>query len=226
MEHLNFLQLANMVLQELNFKQVETFEELIKPDHKRILSIINRVNNIVLEQCDWRFMGRELEFDIPANADRVTIPPSLKIKKVYAGDLELFYTEEYDRLLNGRGCLDEFSVFNSTLLLRPSPISRKLKLIYLTKNHAKDASGKEIPKMVSSDDITIMPPEYAQTVIIFGTCMQFKSNPQHPKYKHWRESYTNAIAEMRANDEFVKHVPPALKLPRWALGYDRYRRGY
>ena len=44
---MNYLQLINKCLLELNYKQVNSFSELIKNDHKRIMSILNVINKEV-----------------------------------------------------------------------------------------------------------------------------------------------------------------------------------
>lgn len=219
---MNYLELINLTLQELNYKTVDSFSALIKPDHKRIMNIVNRVNDIVLDSCDWRFMMRECTLDVPANESSVALDSSLRIKTVFDGDDVLFYTDEYERHLNGRGFGGEFAVFGGRLFVAPRNKNRTLNVIYATKNHAKNAQGQEIPRLVRGDDETLVPSQHAQSVIVYGSCLQFKSSPEHPKYKYWLGMFTDARATMRASDEYVAPVPPRITLPKWAYGRDRY----
>ena len=212
-------------MQELNYKTVDSFAALIKPDHKKLLNIVNRVNDIILDSCDWQFMLREYPLNVPAGASCLEIPINLKIKTVFDGNKQLHFTEEYERHLNGRGFCGEFAIFGDKLLIVPQDKTRVLKIVYTTKNHAKNAQGEEIPKLVRGDDETLIPDIHAQSVIVYGACLQFKSNAAHPKYKHWLGLFTDSRAAMRAANEYITPQPPRMSLPRWAYGRDRFLRG-
>ena len=219
---MNFLELVNLTLQELNFKQVSAFSELVKPDHQKIMTTVSRMNDILLDSCDWQFMLRECVLPVPSEVDSVALPFNMKIKTLSVDGVELFFTDRYEFFLGGKGFSTCYSVFNRNLLLKPAKEPRTVKIAYITQNHAKNAQGEEIPHLVASDDETLLPDEHARTALVYGACVQFKSNPQHPKYRHWLESFTDARAKMRSTNEFVVHQPPEIKLPRWTLGYDRY----
>lgn len=219
---MKFFDLINLTLQELNYKQVSSFSDLIKPDHKKVVEIVSRMNDILLDSCDWEFMRRELVLDVPANVDRVEIPFEMKIKSVLLDSQSLVFTDECELFLGGKGFSGGYSIFNRQLWFVPKNVARKLKIIYITRNHALDAQGNEIPRLVNGDDVTLVPDEHARTALVYGACVQFKSNPQHPKYRHWLDGFVDARAKMRASLEFVVQQPPKIKLPRWTLGYDRY----
>lgn len=219
---MTYLELINLTLQELNYKTVDTFQALIKPDHKRLINIVNRVNDIILDSCDWQFMLRECTLELPKGVSGAELPDRLRIKTVFDGEDVLFYTDEYERHLNGRGFGGEFAVFGSRILVAPRDYDRTLKIIYTTKNHAKNAQGQEIPRLVKGDDETLIPSLHAQNVVVYGSCLQFKSNAEHPKYKYWLGMFTDARAAMRASSEYVSPSPPRITLPRWAYGRDNY----
>lgn len=219
---MNFLELINLTLQELNYKQVSSFSELVKPDHKKIMNIVSRVNDILLDSCDWQFMLRELVLDVPANAERVKIPPDTKIKAVYVDGCELYFSDKCEVYLAGRGFSNHYSVFDGSILLTPVNAPRSLKIVYVTKNHAKNAAGEEVARLVDGSDETLLPDEHARSALVYGACVQFKSNPQHPKYKHWLDGFIDARAKMRSTSEHIAQKAPEIKLPRWTLGYDRY----
>lgn len=219
---MNFLELINLTLQELDYKQVSSFDELVKPDHKKIMTIVSRVNDILLNSCDWDFMLRELVLDVPANAEQVKIPPDTKIKSVYVDGRELYFSDKCEVYLAGRGFSNHYSVFDCSILLTPVSSPRSLKVVYVTKNHAKNLAGEEIARLTDGTDETLLPDEHARTALVYGACVQFKSNPQHPRYKHWLDGFISARAKMRATSEYVVQKAPEIKLPRWTLGYDRY----
>lgn len=219
---MNFFELINLTLQELNYKPVSTFSDLIKPDHKKLVTIVSRVNDILLDSCSWDFLLRELSLDVPAGAERVSLPFNMKIQSVEVDGRRLTFADACELFLSGNGAPAYYSVFDEKLLLVPESKNRKLKILYITRNHAKNLAGEEIPKLVDGTDETLLPDEHAQTALVYGACVQFKSNPQHPKYRHWLDAFTTARAQMFATREFVADQPPKVELPRWTLGYDRY----
>lgn len=219
---MNFLELINLTLQELNYKRVSSFGDLIKPDHKKIMTIVSRVNDVLLDSCDWDFMLRDYVLEVPANVDRVEVPVDMKIKTVFLDDERLLFTDMCELFLSGRGISGYYAVFNRKLYVVPKNKRRKLKIVYVTKNHAISAAGFEVPTLVNGDDVTLIPDEFARTALVYGACIQFKSNPQHPKYKHWLNGFVDARSQMRASLEHVVSQPPKIRLPRWTLGYDKY----
>lgn len=219
---MNYLELTNLTLQELNYKTVSDFSELVKPDHKKILETVSRINENLTNTCDWSFLMREIDIDVPANATAVPIPIGLKIKAAYLDGSPLEYSNECHRFLDKKGYYGGFSTFNCQVLIMPREKATKLKLFYKTKNSAKTADGKEIPRLTNGSDTTLIPDQHARNVVVFGACMQFKSNPEHPKYKHWLRLFTDGYSQMRADSEFIVESPPKIKLPRWTVGFDRY----
>ena len=218
-----YFELINQTLTELSYRTVSDFSQLVKPDHERIKMIVNRVNNIILDSYDWDFLRRYVTVTIPANSDRAEIPHNLKIccviddqKAVYA------FTDDYMRILNIGAFNGQYTVFNDYLIVRPQDYDRVFSIWHITKNHAKTSGGTEKLSLEAGTDETLLPPEFAQ-IIIFGACMQFKSNPEHPRYKHWLRQYTETRAEMRAAHSTTPPQPPKLVLPDWTMGVDRYR---
>ena len=219
---MNFLELINLTLQELNYKPVSSFGDLIKPDHKKIMTIVSRMNDILLDSFDWEFMLRECVLPVSANVDHVELPFEMRVKTAYLDDRELFFTDKCELFLAGNGVSGCYSIFNRAVYVVPKNEPRTLKLLYITKNHAKNARGEEVATLVNGDDVSLVPDEYARTALVYGACVQFKSNPQHPKYRHWLSGFVEARAQMRAALEHVAYQPPKIRLPRWTLGYDRY----
>ena len=218
---MNYLELINLTLQELNFKTVSDFSELVKPDYKKVATIVSRVNDNILHGNDWQFLMRELVLDVAPNATSAPFPFNMKIKNAYLDNLLLCYTSAIDNYFSNRFHAHQFTIFDGKVLFLPADKPRKLKLIYKTKNSAKTAAGEEIPLMTHGSDTTLMPVHHARSIVVFGACMEFKSDPSHPKYKHWRSLFTDAYAQMRSQSEFVADSYPKIKLPRWARGFDR-----
>ena len=69
---MNYLDIINKCLLELNYRQVSSFAELVKNDHKRIKSIINIINQEICAASNWNFLLRKTTFTIPANTTEVS----------------------------------------------------------------------------------------------------------------------------------------------------------
>ena len=69
---MNFLELINKCLLELNYKQVSSFAELVKNDHKKIKTVLNIVNQEICNTENWNFLLRKTTLTVPANASEVT----------------------------------------------------------------------------------------------------------------------------------------------------------
>ena len=59
---MNYLELINKCLVELNYKQVNAFSELVKNDHKKIKNIINLINTEVCRSDKWNFLLKKMEY--------------------------------------------------------------------------------------------------------------------------------------------------------------------
>lgn len=219
-----YFELINQTLTELSYRTVSDFSQLVKPDHERIKMIVNRVNNIVLDSYDWDFLKRSKTVTLTANNDRAELPDDLKINHVIddRGSVYVF-TDEYMRILNGRSFNGQYTVFDGKIIVRPQDYDRVFTICHITKNHAKTAGGTEKFNLETGTDETLLPPEYAP-IIVFGACMQFKSNPEHPRYKYWLKQYTDTRAAMRAAHSTPPPQPPKFVLPDWTVGIDRYRQ--
>ena len=76
---MNFLELINKCLLELNYKQVSSFAELVKQDHKRIIAILNIINKEICAIENWQFLLRKTKLLIPSNTTEVENPVNGRI---------------------------------------------------------------------------------------------------------------------------------------------------
>ena len=63
---MNFLEIINKCLLELNYKQVNAFSELVKNDHKRIMTILNIINKEICASDGWNFLLRRTSATLSA----------------------------------------------------------------------------------------------------------------------------------------------------------------
>lgn len=99
---MNFLELINKCLLELNYKQVNAISELVKNDHKRIMSILNVINKEICNVEPWNFLIRKTTLALPKGKTEIDNPVSGRIwyliisgeKYKYSPDVESFLTEK------------------------------------------------------------------------------------------------------------------------------------
>lgn len=219
---MNYLDLINSVLQELNYKVVSSFSDLVKPDHEKIKTLVNRKNDELLNLRDWDFLLREKVLVVPAGSDTVVLGDDMRLKSVFVNGLEFAQIEDCTPFLLKKDVPNSFALFSGAILLAPSSVERVVKILYYTKNHAKTEAGLEVPELKSATDETLLPEEFAKSALIYGVCLEFKSNPQHPKYKHWADSLYQAKSKMVATSASLQYHAPKIKLSRWTFGFDRY----
>ena len=56
---MNYLEIINKCLVELNYKQVNSFSELTKNEHKKLKNIINIINSEICSLDKWNFLLRK-----------------------------------------------------------------------------------------------------------------------------------------------------------------------
>uniref|UniRef100_UPI004026B1F6 hypothetical protein n=1 Tax=Candidatus Scatousia sp. TaxID=3085663 RepID=UPI004026B1F6 len=76
---MNYFELINKCLVELNYKQVFTFSELTKNEHLKLKNIINILNTEICNSEKWNFLLRKTEFKIPKNTSEIQNPIKGKV---------------------------------------------------------------------------------------------------------------------------------------------------
>ncbi|HIS82365.1 TPA: hypothetical protein IAD41_02000, partial [Candidatus Scatenecus faecavium] len=79
---MNYFELVNKCLVELNYKQVNAFSELTKNDHKKIKNIINVINNEVCGYDNWNFKLRKSEVTLAKNTNEIDNPVDGRIASI------------------------------------------------------------------------------------------------------------------------------------------------
>ena len=71
---MNFLEIINKCLSELNSRQVNDFSELTKNEHKRLLSAVNLVNKELCNIENWSFLLKRTTVQLPSNTTEIENP--------------------------------------------------------------------------------------------------------------------------------------------------------
>ena len=91
---------------------------------------------------------------------------------------------------------------------------KKIEIIYYTANCASDAEDNEKTVLENETDKPLIPENFAEPLLIYGTCMRLKGNPQHIRFNYWYGMYKDALANMRSTLSVDANSAPSVKLFR------------
>lgn len=128
---MNYLELINKCLVELNYKQVSSFSELTKNDHKKLKNILNVLNAEVCGSDRWSFLLRKQQLTIPANTGEVTNSIDGRIETVIVDGVKFDYYEDFEKFFTNAQPMHTYSLFNDKILF-PVLIKRKLLKLFIT----------------------------------------------------------------------------------------------
>lgn len=193
-----YFEFINKCLVELNYKRVQAFNELNKNDHEKIKSILNLINTEVCSFDNWGFLLRKAEILLPKNMGEIFNTISGRIHSLMIDGVKYDYYSDFEKYLQNKAPSNTYSAFNEKILL---PIFRKdvmVEIIYYTYNFAQDEFGQELTKMENANDVSVVPDPFIEPLLVYGTCMRLKANPEHNKFGYWMSMYKQALANLRS----------------------------
>lgn len=218
---MNYFEIFNKVLLELNLRAVQTFESIYKSEHLKILDAINRVNSEVLASFEWPFLERATLLDVTDDVNVYQLPFSGIIKSVYEGRKRIRYTPKAHELLVGNISGDFYSVSCGKIIFPPRKNgcnsacdggNRLYSIHYYTKNYAAGEDGTFKPRLEKANDISILPMPYAEQILVYGACLKTKANPAYSKFGFWNTMYIQALANLKQKSSQTIECEPVIKL--------------
>ncbi len=206
---ITYFELIKKCLTELNYQKVYNFSELTKNDHDKIKNILNIINAEVLSSDNWNFLLRKSEFTLPANTGELTNSINGKINTLLIDNQKYDYTADFEEFLLGNASSNTYTIFNDKILLPKFPENKTVEIVYYTNNFAQNVSEADISQMQTEDDITQIPMPFAEPILVYGTCMKIKANPEHEKFNYWFSMYKQALANMRS-----KLISTTVQIPK------------
>ena len=195
---MNFFEILNATLLELNYSAVNSFSELTKPEHIRLKNIINRINKEVCSLSD-NFYFRQKIKDISLDQNIIEYPITFegKTTKVISSSGSYKFLPDYNLFCTTKIPDKIYSFYGDKILISPS--SDEVKIFYICSKFVKDKNGELKENFIEETDESIIPVEFQDRIFINGAAMIFKQNPSHPKYIHWNKEYDKAIRTMAGN---------------------------
>ena len=211
---MNYLEIINKCLVELNYKQVNSFSELIKNEHKKLKNIINIINTEVCNSDKWQFLLRRTSFVLPKNTCEIENPIIGRIQTVIVDGKKLDYHSDYESFFINSQPQGTYSLYNDKILFSAFNADKIVEIFYYTHNCVKDKDGNEKFAMQESEDETLIPEVFAEPLLVYGSCMRLKGNPQHVRFSYWLSMYNNALANLRSKISNSVFEEPSVNMKR------------
>jgi hypothetical protein len=211
---MNYLELVNKCLVELNYKQVNAFSELIKNDHKKLKNIINVLNTEICGSTRWNFLQRKSELNLPKNIGEIENTIDGRIETLIVDGVKFEYYPNFEKFFVNSQPSNTYSLYNDKILLPLFNKDKKVEVLYYTKNCVKNSDGIEKLLFEDSDDTSLIPATFAEPLLVYGACMRLKGNPQHVRFSYWLSMYNEALANMRSQISDSMDEIPIVKLYR------------
>lgn len=211
---MNFLELINKCLVELNYKQVTDFSELTKNEHKKLINILNVLNSEVCSSDRWSFLQRKKSFVLPRNTGEVENTINGKIETLYIDGVKYDYCEDFEKFFQNSQPSNTYSFYDDKILLPVFNQDKNVDILYYTSNYAKDGENNEKAVLENYNDISVIPALFAEPILVYGACMRLKGNPQHIRFNYWLSMYKDALANMRSRISRSADYAPEVKIHR------------
>ncbi len=195
---MNYLELINKCLVELNYKQVNAFSELTKNEHKKLKNIINVLNAEICTSDRWNFLQRKKEITLPKNTSELENTIDGRIEALIVDGVKFEYYSDFEKFFVNSQPQNTYSLYNDKILLPMYNKDKKIEILYYTKNCAKSIEGMEKFALEDAEDCPLIPEVFAEPLLVYGTCMRLKGNPQHVRFSYWMSMYKDALANMRS----------------------------
>lgn len=212
---MNYLETINKCLVELNYKQVNSFSELTKNDHKKLKNIINILNSEICTSDRWNFLQRKTQIILPANIGEIQNTISGRIETVIVDGIKYDYYADFEKFFINSQPSGTYSFYDDKILFPVFNQAKTIDVLYYTNNCAKDFQGVEKFSMENYDDESLIPEIFAEPLLVYGSCMRLKGNPEHIRFSYWLSMYKDALANMRSKISKTIDETPNVKMQRY-----------
>ncbi|MDY6310812.1 MAG: hypothetical protein SPL70_04450 [Cyanobacteriota bacterium] len=212
---MNFFEIINNCLLELNYRQVNNFSELIKNDHKKLISIINIINKEICSAHNWNFLLRNQTIIIPKKSSKwVQNPVNGRILHLIIDNKKYKFVENFEQFLLGQGHDFTYSICNDKLFFPKFKTEKTAQVIYYSKNCAVSKNGTEKEDLTDPDDCSLIPMPFAQQLLTYGACLRLKANPSYIRFSYWMSMYKEALVNLKSKTCIDSHYSPHVILHR------------
>lgn len=211
---MNYFEILNKCLVELNYKQVNSFSELTKNEHEKLKNIVNVINKEICLSEKWNFLLRTTTLSLPKNTGQIKNTVQGKIATVMIDGKIFKYYDNFEKFFTNSQPQGTYTSFNDMLLFPIFNKNKEIEIIYYTSNSAKSKENIEKNELESESDETLIPSAFAEPLLVYGACMRLKGNPQHVRFNYWYGMYKDALSNMKAKLAVDANTAPVVNLFR------------
>lgn len=211
---MNYFELINKCLVELNYKTCAEFTDFVKNDHEKIKNILNIINSEVCGFDNWNFLLRKLQVDLPKNTGELIYMIPGRIHSLYIDNIKYEFFSNFEAFLLNKQPSNTYSVFNDKILLPLFSKDKTIEIVYYTNNFAQDIDGLDVSSMTQKDDDSVIPFPFVEPILVYGTCMRLKGNTEYNKFSYWYGMYRDSLANMRSKIGASALETPQIKMNR------------
>lgn len=211
---MNYFEILNKCLVELNYKQVNSFSELTKNEHKKLKNIVNIINKEICLSEKWNFLLRTTTLSLPKNTGQIKNTVQGKIATVMIDGKIFKYYDNFEKFFTNSQPQGTYTSFNDMLLFPIFNKNKEIEIIYYTSNSATSKEGDEKTELEEETDKTLIPTVFAEPLLVYGACMRLKGNPQHVRFNYWYGMYKDALSNMKAKLAVDANTAPVVNLFR------------
>lgn len=211
---MNYFELINKCLVELNYKKCSSFGDLVKNDHEKIKNILNIINAEVCSFDNWNFLLRKVQVDLPKNTGEIFNTILGRIHSLYIDNVKYEYYSDFEKFLLNKQPSNTYSVLNDRILLPLFNQNKIVEIIYYTNNFAQNLDGQDVPAMESQTDVSVIPTPFLEPILVYGTCMRLKGNTEYSKFSYWYGMYKDSLSNMRSKIGISALETPQIKMSR------------
>lgn len=211
---MNYFEILNKCLVELNYKQVNSFSELTKNEHEKLKNIVNVINKEICLSEKWNFLLRTTTLSLPKNTGQIKNTVQGKIATVMIDGKIFKYYDNFEKFFTNSQPQGTYTSFNDMLLFPIFNKNKEIEIIYYTSNSATSKEGDEKNELEEETDKTLIPTVFAEPLLVYGACMRLKGNPQHVRFNYWYGMYKDALSNMKAKLAVDANTAPVVNLFR------------
>lgn len=213
---MNYFELFNKVMLELNLTPLTNFENARKSEHLRILENLRRVNTEILTKYDWDFMKNQATYKLRGGENIVAVNNLGTVTRLLCNSCPLKYSKLKGVFADGEGIPSgSYSIWKDYIILPKSAENREIYMEYTAYRFAVGEDGSLKANFEAQDDKSILPEPFGDDILVYGATILTKANPKFEKFSFWQKCYNDSILRLIESEKKSYHKEPqiVLKVP-------------
>ena len=178
------------------------------------MAIINTINRELCTIEGWNFLLRRTALHLPAGTTEIDNDVSGRILYLFIDGKRYDYVDDVEPFMEGKPKGNTYSAFANRLLFPKFSADKVIDIIFFTKNNVIDSSGMEKEDFEEASDVSFIPMPFVEQLLVYGTCLRLKANPQYFKFPYWMSMYKEALANVKSKAAASAQNAPVVKMFR------------